>query len=457
MTTPIDRRLFVREAAALTALTTAALSTKPSVAAPASSDRVRLGIIGVGNRGDQLLDAFLPHKDAEIVAICDVYEPYLNPAKKKVGGDPQLYSDYRKLLDRKDIDAVIIATPDHWHALQFVEACQAGKDVYVEKPASLTISEGRHMCSVAKDTERVTQVGLHRRSSPVLTEAIQRVHNGEIGKITSAHCYHYSNEFPMGIGNPADCPPPAGLDWDLWLGPAPKVPFNPNRCLYKFRWFRDYSGGQLTNQGTHYLDMIQWALGKNAPQSISAVGGKFAVQDNRDIPDTLEVVWQYDGPTLVTFSQHNANAANGMKRGELELRGTQGTMTFGANGYAIISENNRTRPLPALSPIDRDGNRSDGRASKSVGKPVEVAGRNSTSLHARNFLDCVKSRGVTTCPIETGHRSSTATLLANVAFDVGRTIRWDAEKEQVVDDADANRHLTKAYRSPWKQIGGQNS
>jgi predicted dehydrogenase len=306
---------------------------------------------------------------------------------------------------------------------------------------------------VANDTKRVTQVGLHRRSSKVFKEAVERVHNGEIGQVTSAHSYHWSNEYPMGIGNPPDSAPPEGLDWDMWLGPAPKVAYNPNRCLYKFRWFRDYSGGQLTNQGTHFLDCIQWALKQHAPTKISAIGGKFAVKDNRDIPDTLEVVWQYPGTTIVTFSQHNANA--GKRAGDFEIRGTKGTVVFGGNGYSIVPEKNRTRALPALSPIDRAGNKADGAASEQVGKAVELAGSNSTREHARNFLDCVKSRGETNCSIETGHRSSTATLLANVAYDVGRTIEWDAEKEMVRGDADANKHLTKVYRAPWKQVGGQ--
>ena len=219
MSRAIDRRTFVRGAAALTGLTAAACGAGAAIG---SNDRIRLGVIGVGNRGDQLLDAFLPHKDAQIVALCDVYEPYLRAAVQKVGGEPRQFHDYRKLLDQTDIDAVIIATPDHWHALQCVDACRAGKDVYVEKPLSLTISEGRQMVRVAKETGRVTQVGLHRRSSKVFQEAVGRMRNGEIGRITTAHCYHLTNEFPMGIGKPSDCEPPKGLDWDLWLGPAPE-------------------------------------------------------------------------------------------------------------------------------------------------------------------------------------------------------------------------------------------
>ena len=202
--------------------------------------------------------------------------------------------------------------------------------------------------------------------------------------------------------------------------------------------------------------MIQWALGQSAPQSVVAVGGKYAVDDNREIPDTMEAVWQYDGPTLVTYSQHNANATSDSRRHwDFEFRGTLGTLGFDGNGYEIIPESTRTRSLPALSPLARAGNREDGKAVKAVGKPVQVAGSNTTTEHARNFLDSIKSRRATNCPIETGHRSTTATLLANVALDVGRSIRWDAAQEKVIDDHEANRRLARAYRAPWKQVGSE--
>src|SRR5882724_4703492 len=316
MTLPINRRTFHKKAAAMGAL--AALPSTRLMALN-SNDRVRLGVIGVGNRGDQLLDAFLVHKDCEIAALCDVYEPYLDAAQKKVGGKATLYHDFRKLIEQKDLDAVVVATPDHWHALQFVAACRAGKDVYVEKPLSLTIAEGQKMVAVAQETGRITQVGLHRRSSKSLHEAIELIHAGAIGRVTVVRCFHLRNESPMGIGNPADCAPLAGFDWDMWLGPAPKVAYNPNRCFYKFRWFNDYSGGQLTNFGTHYLDVIQWALQKDRPKGVLAVGGKYVVEDNREIPDTMEVVWDYDG-VLVTFSQFNSNnAASNVRGSEIEF------------------------------------------------------------------------------------------------------------------------------------------
>ena len=449
MTQPINRRTFHKKAATL-----GVLATLPSgLRALGSNDRIRVGVIGVGNRGDQLLDAFLVHKDCEIAALCDVYEPYLEAAQKKVGGSATLHHDYRKLIEQKDLNAVVVATPDHWHALQFVAACRAGKDVYVEKPLSLTISEGQKMVAVAQETSRITQVGLHRRSSSFIQEAVRQIRDGAIGKVTVAKCYHLRNESPQGIGNPRDGEPPAGLDWEMWLGPAPKVPFNPNRCLYKFRWFWDYSGGQLTNFGAHYLDVIQWALNQEAPQSVFAAGGKYAVADNREIPDTMEVIWQYPG-ALVIMSQFNASQSPGNIRGcELEFRGTKGIMLINeGSGFEIIPESTRTRELPALSPISRKENAEQSRAVKKAREATQVRGRAETSDHTRNFLDCVKSRKTTSCPVAVGHRSTSATLVAKVALRLGRHLAWDGKAEKFVSDEEANRMLSYDYRAPWRLV-----
>jgi predicted dehydrogenase len=450
MVRKINRRTFTRGTAAAGAL--AALHAAGVSSVLGSNERVRLGFIGVGNRGDQVLDAFLSHPDVAVVALCDVYEPYLSAAQKKVGGKAELHHDFRRLLDRKDVDAVVIATPDHWHALMFVTACRAGKDVYVEKPLSLTIGEGRKMVDVAGETKRVTQVGLHRRSAPFVQEAVKQIRDGAIGKVTVAKSYHLRNESPMGIGHPANGEPPPGLDWDFWLGPAPKVAYNRNRCLYKFRWFWDYSGGQLTNFGAHYLDVIQWALGQDAPRGVFCTGGKYAIDDNRDIPDTLEAVWEYDG-ALATFSQFNANACAGNPRGwEMEFRGTKGTLLMQeGGGYEIIPEKVRTEELPALSPLARKENAEQARAAKPARDALAPkGGRADTAFHARNFLDCVKSRKPTNCPVEVGHRSTTATLLARIALHRHRHLAWDASRERVVNDPEANRLLGYEYRAPWK-------
>ncbi|HEV3144676.1 MAG TPA: Gfo/Idh/MocA family oxidoreductase [Gemmataceae bacterium] len=450
MGSQLNRRTFNQ--AALASTTLAALQTT-GIRALGSNDRVRLGFIGVGNRGDQLLDAFLLHKDAQIVALCDVYLPYLHAAQKKVGGKAHLHHDFRKLIDQKDIDAVVVATPDHWHALPFVAACRAGKDVYVEKPLSLTIAEGQKMVAVANETQRITQVGLHRRSSAPIQEAVRLVQDGVIGKVSVAKCYHLRNEFPQGIGNPPDCAPPAGLDWDFWLGPAPKVAYNPNRCLYKFRWFSDYSGGQLTNFGTHYLDVIQWALGHEAPKGVFAAGGKYAIEDNRDIPDTLEAVWEYEGGTLVTFSQFNANSSPGNRHGwELEFRGTKGTLLMQEGQFEIVPEKVRAVELPALSPIARKENAQQARSTRGAMQEQAKKGRADTADHARNFLDCVKDRKPTNCPVAVGHRSTSATLLAKIALRRGRYLAWDAQQERVLNDDEANRLLTYDYRAPWRLV-----
>lgn len=441
---PANRRTFAKASAL--ALTAASYSRVLG-----ANDKIRLGFVGVGNRGDQLLDAFLVHKDCEIAALCDVYEPYLPAAKTKVGGGASDFDDYRKLLEDKSLDAAVIATPDHWHALQFIDACKAGKDVYVEKPLSLTIGEGRRMCQVAAETKRVTQVGLHRRSTPYVMEAVKRIREGAIGKVTLAKSYMHRNETPMGIGNPADGEPPPGLDWDRWLGPAPMTKFNTNKALYKFRWFSNYSGGQITNMGTHYLDVIQWALGQDAPKTVACLGGKYAVTDNRDIPDTLEAMWEFDG-CLATFTQVNANGAGAnLRNWNMEFRGTLGTMLVsdGNQGFEIIPENVRLEELPALSPIRRAENTKQGRATKSARAALAKKGPSDTAAHARNFLDCVKSRAEAHCPVETGHRSTTATLLAKLALERRRSLDWDAKAERVLNDEGANKLLTYAYRKPW--------
>lgn len=446
MSLAIDRRQFQQAALAAGAATLAS----QAVAANAN-ERVRVGFIGLGNRGDQVLTSFLAQPDVDVVALCDVYEPYLAAAKTRVGQRAKTYRDFRHLLEQPDVDAVVICTPDHWHALQFIAACQAGKDVYVEKPLSLTIGEGQRMVAVAQETGRVTQTGTQRRSSPIAQEAVRLIREGAIGKVTVARCCHVVNESPMGIGHPADGDPPSELDWDLWLGPAPRVAFNPNRCLYKFRWFWDYSGGQLTNMGTHYLDVIQWALGHDAPQTVAAIGGNYAVDDNREVPDTLEVLWRYPGNTLVSFSQYNANASPmNIRDADLEFRGTQGTLFVTASGLEIVPEKVRTQDVPAQNPLEREQNRVQGHAVQPARKELRVAGGVDQNLHTRNFVDCVKSRQPTNCPVSVGHRSTSATLLGNIAYRVGRQLNWDAQAERVVADDEANRLLTYEYRSPWR-------
>jgi len=416
-----------------------------------ANDRIRIGFIGLGNRGDQVLDGFLQHKDGEVVAICDLNQPYLDFAAHKIGNSPKQFKDYRKLLEQKDLDAVAVCTPDHWHALQMIQACQAGKDVYVEKPLSICVAEGRRMVEAARKYNRITQVGLNRRSSTICTEAAEILRSGGIGTITAVRSFHIQNEWPTGIGNPPDETPPADFDWEAWLGPSPKVPYNRNRAFYRFRWFYNYSGGQVTNFGAHFMDFAHWALGHDAPLAVAAMGGKLAITDNREIPDTLEAMWTYPGGTLVTFSQFNTNASPAdRRRSNMEFRGTKGTMYMDYSYYEIVPEETEEMVFPAQTPLDRTLSRQYEKARKVLIAAKRVPGDDGTTAHSRNFLDCVRSRKLCHCDIEIGHRSTSATLIANIAHQTKSYLEWDAKAEQFTNNPAANKRLSYEYRAPYK-------
>jgi len=447
----LTRRELARGAAAATALSYSRIL--------GANDRVGVGYIGLGNRGDQVHDAFLEHGDAQTAAVCDLREDYLDFAVKKSRATPTRYKDYQKLLADKNVDAVVIATPDHWHALMFIDACNAGKDVYVEKPLSLTVVEGRKMVETAERTKRVTQVGTNRRSWKTYQEAAEFVRSGGIGHVTAARCFHVKNEWPNGLGPAADGPPPSDLDWDRWLGPAPKVPYNSNRAFYNFRWFYDYSGGQLTNFGVHYVDVIRWFLGQDAPKAVTAIGGRYAgIRDNREIPDTLQVLWEFDG-TLVVFEQYNANAAppNGPSS-EFELRGTKGTLYVRNTSWDVVPEKvsdlfeGYDHGHAYGNPLDRTKGSAVNAARKAAIEPKSVKGAtgSDTMAHARNFLDCIRSRNKCNADILTGHLSTSAVLIGNIAHKTRSLLEWDSKAERFTNNAAANRWLSYQYRAPYR-------
>lgn len=440
----LPRRTFL---VGSTAAATAAVARQVA----AASDTIGVGLIGYGLIGKRHLLDLREEPDVRLVAISDCHQGRLEEARALVGGKVRAYADFRRLLDDRDVDAVFVATPDHWHALMFIDACHAGKDVYVEKPLSLTVVEGRRMVETAERTKRVVQVGIHRRSSPFLKEAAEFVRSGGIGHVTVARSYHILNEWPNGIGNPPDEPPPSEEEWDLWLGPAPKVPYNRNRTYYNFRWFYHYSGGQLTNFGVHYLDMIRWCLGKDAPRAVTAMGGKYAVRDNREIPDTLEVLWEFEGPTLVVFAQYNANAAPGnIQDAEIELRGTKGTMYIHSNRWEVVPERITEMTRFARTPLDRQSERAYNPSRKPVIEPRSMKGSQDTAFHTRNFLDCIKSRSKCNCDILTGHLSTAATIIGNIAHKTKSYLEWDYRAEKFTNNEAANRYLHYRYRPPYK-------
>jgi len=452
------RRRFLRNssmAAASVTLGLNAISVPVIQSVLGANEKVRVGFIGVGNRGTQLLEGFLKQNDVEVAALCDVYEPYLMRDYSKVDkklrdslGEriPKMtekldsniarYKDFRQLLDRKDIDAVVISTPDHWHTIQTIMACQAGKDIYIEKPLSVTVVEGRKMVDAAKKYDRVIQVGLHRRSSKSYKEMVDLVQAGTIGKVTVARAYRISNMHPDGIGKYPDTAPPAGLDWDMWLGPRPKRPYRDNIVLYKFRWWELYSS-QMANWGVHYCDAIRWVLQEEAPVSISAHGGRFAVDDDRTVPDTMEVIFEFASGILLIFGQYEASGGSALVDGEIEFRGTLGNLypSTSSTGYKIV---------PSRGGQFQD---SKPRIKPAEGKPIDG---DLTDQHIRNFLDCVKTRQTTNCDMETGHRSTTFAHLANIALATRSRIEWDPKKERAINNEKANELLHYEYREPWK-------
>ncbi len=398
-----------------------------------ANERIRMAFAGISNRGSQLLEAALPNKDIEIVAICDVWDAALDKWSSRLGAGAKRYKDYRQILERTDVDAMVFATPDHWHALQTIQSCDAGKDVYVEKPLSYTIKEGRKMVEAARRNNRIVQVGLMRRSSRLYTGIVKRMEGDAIGKVTVARAYRISNMAPAGIGNTPDSDPPPGLDWDMWLGPRPARRFNSCIAPYRFRWWKSYSS-QLANWGVHYFDAMRWILGEESPVSISAHGGKYAVEDSRDIPDTLEVIYEFASGRLMTFGQYEASGYKALER-EIELRGTNGYLQADDRGYEIIPET---------------GGQFQSRDPRMKPEKVTPEKEDLDRQHMRNFLDCVKSRAKPNCDVEEGHRSTVFAHLGNIALATRQRIEWDPKTETIASPRSANSLLQYAYRSPWK-------
>ena len=433
----ITRRAFT-QATAATALSVAA-ATRPAARAAnivGANDRIRLGFIGVANRGGQLIDGFTAHKDIEVVAVCDVDTQTLAKARDKVGGRAETYEDFRHVIDRDDIDAIVIATPDHWHAIQTITACESGKDVYVEKPLSITIHEGRRIVAAARRNDRIVQLGTHRRSSDLYQGLVARTMANEFGKICVSRAYRISNMSPDGIGRERPSAPPSHLNWDLWLGPRPERAYQNNIAPYKFRWWQQYSS-QMGNWGVHYLDAIRWCTGELAPSAVCAMGGRFAVNDDRTVPDTMEVTFEFPSGRLAVFGQYEASGNPIFPYGEIEMRGTQGTVYVGTKGYQVIPER---------------GGQFQSRAPRMKPEEVTSDGDNAslTALHARNFLDCMRSREKPNADVEIGHRSTSLSLMANISLQVGQRLEWDAKHERFTNNDAANELLHYEYRAPWK-------
>jgi predicted dehydrogenase len=404
-----------------------------------ANDRVRVGFIGVGAMGSGNLGYALQIPGVEVATVCDVYQPHLERARDtaaKKDVQVKMVHDFREILADKSIDAVCISTPDHWHAYMAIEACKAGKDVYVEKPACVYVEEGPLMVKAARKYNRVVQAGTMQRSGGYFQKAAEIVASGALGDITFCHAFQSGSTKQEGFGNPPDSDPPAGLDWDMWLGPARKVPFNANRWGVKaagyptFRYFWDYAGGAMTDWGVHLIDPLHQCFGETMPTKISAMGSKFYVTDNRDTPDTMLATFQY--PKYLT--SYESRTCNPMpmftnKEAGTVIHGTEGTIMLTRSGCWVIP--NDKSKLPAAT-YEKD------QAMGQMNVP-----------HWKNFLECIKSRKKPTSDIETCVRSSTVCLLGNLSMRHATWLDWD-EANWTVQQKQVRPFLHPHYRAPWK-------
>lgn len=446
-----NRRQFLRQGIATA--TTVSLTAQSYARVLGANDRIGVGFIGYGLIGKRHVADFKREQDVALVAVSDVHRGRQAEGCAHCGDHAQGYTDFRRLLDDRRVDAVVISTPDHWHALQTILACVAGKDVYVEKPLTLFQREGRWMIDVAKRTGRVVQVGTQQRSGRHYQRARELIRAGQLGKIHAVQTHTFRN-LGAGFAKVADASPPAELDWELWLGPAPARPYNLMRALYHFRWYWDYSGGQMTNLGAHHFDIVDWIVGLNGLKSVASFGGRLAIDDGGETPDTQEAIFDC-GKFVMSFSLREASRGETRSHG-LNFFGTNGQLGLSRSGFTVTPDT----VTPAENMVPGVGGHPVGgpekRATSGV-KQLRTEAINDTSGnsdeqyfgHVRNFLDSIRSRATPIADLTSGHRTSTACHLANMALRLGRQLRWDAEQETIVGDAEAQAMLERPYRQPW--------
>jgi predicted dehydrogenase len=441
----ISRRAFLENstrastaAAVLAGMGTAAGAFGGPAGQASPSDKVRVGLIGSGGQGKSNLGAFLRLPEVDCPVIADVDEKHLADGLKLAadarGKTPEGVKDFRRILDRKDVDAVIVATPDHWHPLAAIFACQAGKDVYVEKPLARSIEEGRAIITAARKHNQVVQVGQQQRSSRHYQAAVAFVKSGKLGRIRMVRAWAYL-DWKGDIGRPPDEPPPPELDYDLWLGPAPARPYNRMRVHHNFRWSWDYSGGLQTDWGAHMIDVVLWAMGED-PVGASSAGGKFGFPDDiRETPDTQQSLIEFPSFSLVWEDMIGCGVGPWQREHGCEFHGENGILVVDRGGWEVHSETDQFKQserVYRMGPVLRQG-----------------GGQDFHLEHVKNFVSCIKSRKRPAGDIEIGHRAILPAHLANIAFRLGRRVRWDAKNERFLGDAEAQAFLGREYRKPW--------
>jgi len=432
----VNRREFVKSAAVVSAASM--IGTKGWAGA---NDTIRVACVGVRSRGKDHIDGFQGIPGVQVVALCDIDESVLAEGVKnfaeKGWKEPKTYYDIRELLDNKDIDVISIATPNHWHALATIWACQAGKDVYVEKPVSHNVREGRKMVEAARKYNRIVQTGMQIRSSIAVQAAVDFMKSGQLGEVYMAKglCYKWRNT----IGKTPDEAVPEGVHYDLWIGPAPKRSFSKNRFHYNWHWHWDYGNGDIGNQGVHQLDIARWGLGLDThPVKVSSLGGHFMFDDDQETPNVQHAIFEYpvksgggDKKKLLQFevrhwmTNHEGDIGVGPDN-------TIGVIFYGSEGCLVVDSYNSWHTL--------------------MGKEqIPGANANAGGNHWQNFIDAVRARDykVLNCDIEEGHKSAVLNHLAMASYRLGRSLNFNPTAEKFVNDEEANAMLTRNYRAPF--------
>jgi predicted dehydrogenase len=443
----LDRREFLRKGTAGLAVTGASFLFPMELLAAirrkvGPNDTINIGLIGCKGMGFSDLVSMLKMGDTNVIALCDVDENVLQARTidlEKAGiKKPKWYKDYRRLLENKDIDVVVIGTPDHWHCLQLTDALQAGKDVYCEKPIANSIQEANIMLDYVQSSDRMVQIGQWQRSQPHFVEAINFVHSGQLGEIRLAKAWAYQGWMkPVPIL--ADSSVPTGVDYDMWLGPAPKRDFNTNRFHFNFRWFWDYAGGLMTDWGVHLIDYALYGMKAGTPKSVMALGGKFAYPDDAsETPDTLQTVYEYDGFSILWEHATGIDGGNYGRNHGIAFIGNNGTLVLDRQGWEVIPEKEfqgwDKEGIPIMEAVSFDKGTQSG-----------------LDLHTANFINSVKSRDASAlnAPIKVGYDAALVSHMGNVAFKTGDRIYWDEATGLFKSEA-ANELIKANYHNDWK-------
>jgi predicted dehydrogenase len=426
------RRTFIKSASVLAAgsvIPFESFSVRPSGLQAAG--KVRVALVGANSQGWSDLTSLLKNKEVECVALCDIDKNVLtnrtNDLLKMNQPKPKLYVDYRKMLENKDIDAVIIATPDHWHCKIFVDSLEAGKHIYIEKPIGNSIAEINIMARAAKKHGRIVQVGQWQRSQPHFVDAVNFIRSGKLGRIRACKAWSFV-DWKSAIPKVPDSPVPEGVDYDMWLGPAPKRPFNKNRFHFTWRWYWEYGNGLMTDWGVHLIDYILYGMGKSIPESVMAIGGKYAFpDDDMNTPDTMTAVYDFKDFSMVWEHTIGIGLGNWARPHGMAYTGENGTLVLDRNGWEVIPEKKRMEPLPV---------------QKNVG--------NGLDLHTRNFLDCIKNNSPArlNASIDIGRNVALVAQMGNIAYRSGEKVSWDTTRQQF-GTATANKFITPEYNNGW--------